>query len=111
MRNTFHLLNLWWLGGPGWLKSRLPVDPAHHHREGAERTGPLDLKPTEFRSPGLNTPADKAMATEAIPDKGSYKENPTGKIVFAAGLVTRGITGCGRNVSDLDFNFTLDSMI
>lgn len=65
------------------------------------RTGPLDLKPTEFRSPGLTSPSYMALATEAIPEEGICKENPTGKIVFAAGLVTRWITGCGRNVSDL----------
>lgn len=50
--------------------------------EGTARTRPLDLKPTEFRGPGLTSPAYMALATEAIPDKGSYKENPTGKIVL-----------------------------
>lgn len=65
------------------------------------RTGPLDLKPTELQSPSLTSPSYMALATEAIPEEGSCKENPTGNIVLAAGFVTRWTTGCSRNVSDL----------
>lgn len=57
------------------------------------RTGPLDLKPTELPSPSLTSPSYTALATEAIPEEGSCKENPTGNIVFAAGLSPDGPQG------------------